>query len=80
MVMVPLVSVVDDDESVRESLPDMLRELGFAVLSEPPDHRSDTGSRRERYADTAAMSESSSREATGPINDAPLVRVALFHS
>jgi len=26
-----LVSVVDDDESVRESLPDMLRELGFAV-------------------------------------------------
>lgn len=27
----PLVSVVDDDESVRESLPDMLREFGFAV-------------------------------------------------
>ena len=27
----PLVSVVDDDESVRESLPDLLRELGFAV-------------------------------------------------
>jgi len=26
-----LVSVVDDDESVRESLPDMLRELGFAA-------------------------------------------------
>jgi len=26
-----LVSVVDDDESVRESLPDLLRELGFAV-------------------------------------------------
>lgn len=25
------VSVVDDDESVRESLPDLLRELGFAV-------------------------------------------------
>jgi len=24
-----LVSVVDDDESVRESLPDLLRELGF---------------------------------------------------
>lgn len=24
----PLVAVVDDDESVRESLPDMLRELG----------------------------------------------------
>ncbi len=27
----PLVSVVDDDESVRESLPDLLMELGFAV-------------------------------------------------
>ena len=27
----PLVSVVDDDESVRESLPDLLRALGFAA-------------------------------------------------
>jgi FixJ family two-component response regulator len=27
----PLVSVVDDDESVRESLPDLLNELGFAA-------------------------------------------------
>ena len=27
----PLVCVVDDDESVRESLPDLLREFGFAV-------------------------------------------------
>lgn len=26
-----LVSIVDDDESVRESLPDLLREFGFAV-------------------------------------------------
>jgi len=26
-----LVSVVDDDESVRESLPDLLRELGFSA-------------------------------------------------
>jgi FixJ family two-component response regulator len=26
-----LVSVVDDDESVRESLPDLLHEMGFAV-------------------------------------------------
>jgi FixJ family two-component response regulator len=26
-----LVSVVDDDESVRESLPDLLREFGFDV-------------------------------------------------
>jgi len=31
MVMRSLVSVVDDDESVRESLPDMLKEFGFAV-------------------------------------------------
>lgn len=31
MVMPLLVSVVDDDESVRESLPDLLREFGFAV-------------------------------------------------
>ena len=28
-----LVSIVDDDESVRESLPDLLRELGFAALA-----------------------------------------------
>jgi FixJ family two-component response regulator len=26
----PLVSIVDDDESVRESLPDLLRTFGFA--------------------------------------------------
>jgi FixJ family two-component response regulator len=31
MVGPPLVSVVDDDESVRESLPDLLREFGFAA-------------------------------------------------
>lgn len=29
--VLPLVSVVDDDESVRESLPDLLRQLGFAA-------------------------------------------------
>ena len=27
----PLVAVVDDDESVRESLPDLLKEFGFVV-------------------------------------------------
>jgi len=27
----PLVSVVDDDESVRESLPDLLNELGYGA-------------------------------------------------
>jgi FixJ family two-component response regulator len=31
MVVRSLVSVVDDDESMRESLPDLLREFGFAV-------------------------------------------------
>jgi FixJ family two-component response regulator len=31
MITRPLVSVVDDDESVRESLPDLLREFGFSV-------------------------------------------------
>ena len=30
-----LVSVVDDDESVRESLPDLLRLLGFAAAGFP---------------------------------------------
>ena len=29
----PIVAVVDDDESVRESLPDLLREFGFATHS-----------------------------------------------
>ncbi len=43
-----LVSVVDDDESVRESLPDLLNELGYSVrtfssaleflASDAPDH------------------------------------------
>jgi FixJ family two-component response regulator len=33
MVMHPLVCVVDDDQSVRESLPDLLREFGFAVAA-----------------------------------------------
>lgn len=33
MVRRSLVSVVDDDESVRESLPDLLRALGFAAQS-----------------------------------------------
>src|SRR4029434_3267349 len=28
-----LVSVVDDDESVRESLPDMLRQFGFTAAA-----------------------------------------------
>jgi FixJ family two-component response regulator len=31
----PLVSVVDDDESVRESLPDLLRLFGFAAETFP---------------------------------------------
>jgi FixJ family two-component response regulator len=31
MIIRPLVSIVDDDESVRESLPDLLREFGFNV-------------------------------------------------
>jgi FixJ family two-component response regulator len=31
MVKHSLVSVVDDDESVRESLPDLLKEFGYAV-------------------------------------------------
>jgi FixJ family two-component response regulator len=29
MLMHPLISIVDDDESLRDSLPDLLRELGF---------------------------------------------------
>jgi FixJ family two-component response regulator len=31
MLTIGLVSVIDDDESVRESLPDLLREFGYAV-------------------------------------------------
>jgi FixJ family two-component response regulator len=29
----PLVSVVDDDESVREALPDLLRAFGFSAVA-----------------------------------------------
>ena len=29
----PMVALVDDDESVRESLPDLLKEFGFAVCA-----------------------------------------------
>ena len=28
----PLIAVIDDDESVRESLPDLLREFGFEAI------------------------------------------------
>src|SRR5688572_24471207 len=31
----PLVSIVDDDVSVRESLPDLLRQVGYAVETFP---------------------------------------------
>lgn len=31
--MTPLVSIVDDDESVRESLPDLVRELGYSAMA-----------------------------------------------
>ena len=31
MTMGPLITIVDDDESVRESLPNLLMEFGFAV-------------------------------------------------
>jgi len=35
MTMRSLVSVVDDDESIRESLPDLLRQFGFAAKAFP---------------------------------------------
>ena len=33
MNQVPLIAVVDDDESVRESLPDLLRSFGYDVAA-----------------------------------------------
>lgn len=35
MFMRSLVAVIDDDQSVRESLPDLLKEFGFAVQAYP---------------------------------------------
>ena len=43
-----LVSVVDDDDSVRESLPDLLRQFGFAA---------ETFSSAEAFLASAAVSE-----------------------
>jgi FixJ family two-component response regulator len=43
-----LVSVVDDDESVRESLPDLLREFGFEV---------ETYASAEEFLSSGRMSE-----------------------
>ena len=43
-----LVSVVDDDDSVRESLPDLLMEFGFAVQA---------FSSAEAFIDSEAMNE-----------------------
>jgi len=31
MINLPLISVVDDDESVRDSLPDLIKEFGYDV-------------------------------------------------
>jgi FixJ family two-component response regulator len=45
-----LVSVVDDDESVRESLPDLLRQLGFAA---------EAFSSAEAFLASAVLSETS---------------------
>jgi FixJ family two-component response regulator len=44
----PLVSVVDDDESVRESLPDLLRQFGFAARAFPS---------AQTFLDSDALSE-----------------------
>jgi FixJ family two-component response regulator len=44
----PLISVVDDDESVRESLPDLLREFGFEV---------ETFASAEEFLSSGRMSE-----------------------
>lgn len=35
IVLRPLIMVIDDDESVRESLPDLLAELGYSARSFP---------------------------------------------
>jgi FixJ family two-component response regulator len=46
----PLVSIVDDDESIRESLPDLLREFGFAA---------ETFSSAEAFLASAVITETS---------------------
>ena len=46
-----LVSVVDDDESVRESLPDLLRQFGFSAEASRPPRRF---SRRTSSTDSSA--------------------------
>ena len=48
MASVHFVAIVDDDESVRESLPDLLREFGFEV---------EAFSSAEEYLDSDALSK-----------------------
>src|ERR671916_402392 len=45
----PLVSVVDDDESVRESLPDLLKEFGYT---------SEVFASAEEFLNSASVSKS----------------------
>ena len=47
-----LVAVVDDDESVRESLPDLVRELGYSAL---PFASAKDFLASESWADTACL-------------------------
>jgi FixJ family two-component response regulator len=50
MVTRPLITVVDDDESVRESLPDLLREFGFEAQ---------TFSSAEEFLDSESVADTS---------------------
>ncbi len=84
MAIPSLVSVVDDDESVRESLPDLLRGLGFEAQAFPSAEEclasEFVGQTRCLILDVAmpGMSGPDLRELTRRLQEIPIVFITAY--